>query len=184
MSREVNLRYDGDVAFGGVGHQLPELLLRVESSVVFAVSPPDAVLRPVPGQVGEVQAPRSYLGQLGITFDFQPPTRAVGQVHVQIIELQLAHDVEQAAYLLRREEVAGDIEMQPSPRVAGKVRRSRSALASGAFSVEEPRLIRRCHFAVRGNGVGPRNRGKRARPDRLRRGDNCLRRPGEGKYGN
>ena len=93
MAGHVDLRQDHDGTIGGIGHQLGELVM----GVVATGSIPH----------GSVCA---CFGQLGPSGDLDTPALIIAQVKVEHIHLEQGHRVEDAAYLLGREEGSHDVE--------------------------------------------------------------------------
>ena len=103
MSRHIELRNHHNLAFGCIGHDLPDVVLCIELRSCFGIMP---------------ITDGSYLRQLRIFFDFNAPSRFVCQMPVEYIEMEPRHQVEVLFYFLFAEEVAAFIEHKSAPCVA------------------------------------------------------------------
>ena len=89
MTRHVDLRYYGDVALLGIGHNVACLLLGIESA-----------MRRLVVQVGigaedRTRALRSDLRQSGIALDFDTPALIVRQMPVEGVHVVKYHQIDE-----------------------------------------------------------------------------------------
>ena len=113
MSRQLDLRHDGDAALRGVGHELARLDLRVVAAV--AARRAGAGIDVGRGGGAGRHAPRADLGQARIFRDLEAPALVVRQVPVQHVELVQRHPVQVAPDELRRLQVARAVEHESAP---------------------------------------------------------------------
>ena len=117
MARDVDFRHDIDSALAGEGHNLTDVVLRVETAILSSVV--ELIARQL--QVGIVlalsiahadgvlivgYAPRTTLGEQRIFLDFYAPTLVVGEMPVELVNLVKRQHIEQLHHFLFREEVA------------------------------------------------------------------------------
>ena len=105
VAGEVDLRDDGDVALGGIGHDLAHLLLGVEAAVADAVVGVEVL-----ADAGSV-APGTHFRELGVLFDLHAPALVLGEVPVEAVEFVGGGDVDIALGLLDAPEVTAGIQV-------------------------------------------------------------------------
>ena len=105
VTRQVDLRDDNDPQRLGVGDHLADLVLGVISAIADTI---------VGGEVlsdhGTV-AEGSYLGELGVFLNLNPPALVLGEVPVQAVELVYRHDIEVLLDLFDGEEMPGAVKV-------------------------------------------------------------------------
>ena len=104
MARHFDFRNDGDVALGGVFHDVANLILRVEAAVSRGRS--DHMRR---------RAPRADLGELRIFLDLDAPALVVGEMPVHHVEFVDRHVVDEFLDEFRRLEMTRGIEHESAP---------------------------------------------------------------------
>ena len=117
ISGKGSLEVAGHVDFGdyldetltGVGNNLANVVLRVESAIVLAVR-----LGSLPGKDATV-TPSPHLGQAGIFLNLNAPSLVLGQVPVETVELIGAHDVKDVFHRLLAEEMASLVKHEATP---------------------------------------------------------------------
>ena len=81
---------------------------------------PDVVLRIVAAQpVLVLSSPGTHLGETGIFLDFQPPSRVINQMELQLVHLVHRHHVDVVLHKLLVVEVACHIKHHATPRMVG-----------------------------------------------------------------
>ena len=115
VAGHLDLGHDGDLPRSGVGHEVAELVLRVEAAVGGAIVALRVARVPDEG----LAAPGPDAGQLRVPLDLHPPALIVGQVQVQAVELVQRQQVDQRADLRAGEEVPGGVEHHPTPGKPG-----------------------------------------------------------------
>ena len=115
VARKVEFGNDLDVAFGGISHDLLEILLGIKAAIALF---PRIVSRHQ-GLVGA--APGADLCQAGILLDLDPPAVVVGQVPVELVDLVIGQEIEVAQDVFLVEEGAGNVEHAAAPGEAGLV---------------------------------------------------------------
>ena len=113
-----NFGNDRDVEFLGVGHDIANLVLRIEIRAVLLVGPILAVFQI--GIIG-IGARSSHGRQFRIFLHFDAPALVVGQVPVEEIHLVISHDAQHLLDFLDREEVAAHVEHETAIGEARRV---------------------------------------------------------------
>ena len=118
VARHLDLGDDGDVALGGIAHDVANLLLRKEIGAIG-----NAVVGGRAQTVADegLVALRSEGSQLGIAFDLDAPPLVIRQVPMEAVELVGGQDVEVAFHLLDREEVAHDVHVCSTIGEVGRI---------------------------------------------------------------
>ena len=111
---------DLDVALGGVGDDVGDILLAVEAAVGGFLPYLGGFLS-APGHIGAVDPPRAHVVELWVAVDLDAPPLVVGEVPMEAVEFVHGHEVEMLLDVLDGEEMAADIEMAAAPREAGIV---------------------------------------------------------------
>ena len=113
MAGHLDLRHDRDEALSGVGDDLPDLLLRVETAVTLAV---EGRVGPCPLAADErLLPPRGDVRELRILLDLDAPALIVGEMPVEPVELVHRHQIQMFPDELERHEVTRDVEVRSSP---------------------------------------------------------------------
>ena len=97
-----DFRNDGYVATGGVGDNLPDILLGVKATVPL-----------VP-----LASPGTDCGKLGVLLDFDPPALVFGQVPMKNVHLVVRQQVDVSLDELFGHEVPAAVEQHAAPRIA------------------------------------------------------------------
>ncbi len=97
MAGHLDLRHDDDVPLARVSDDLADV--------------GGGEILPLAGRGVE----RADLGQLRVAGDFEPPAGIVGQVQLQHVQLVARHLVDELEHLGLAEEVAADVDQQPTP---------------------------------------------------------------------
>ena len=105
VAGQVDLGDDGDVALGGIGHDLAHLVLGVEAAVADAVVGVEVL-----ADAGSV-APGTHFRELGVLFDLHAPALVLGEVPVEAVEFVGGGDVDIALGLLDAPEMAAGIQV-------------------------------------------------------------------------
>ena len=119
MPRHFDFGNNGDVQLLRVGHDLADILLRIEPAVA-------AVLAVGRGRIGgqpksHAAAPRAHARQLRIFFDFDAPAVVVHEMPVERVELVHRHHLKQLFHLGLRKKMTADVQHQPAPAEARRV---------------------------------------------------------------
>ncbi|MNU93097.1 hypothetical protein D3C71_830290 [compost metagenome] len=114
MAGNIHFRHHGDVACGGVGDHVADLLLRIETAVQMR-----RAVR-VDARFASGRTTTADFGQLRVALDFHAPALVIGEMPMEGVELVRCHGVEQRLDLLDALEVAGRVEHEAAP---GKARR-------------------------------------------------------------
>ena len=114
MAGHLDFRNNGDITFGGIGHQFLHLGLGVVSAGgAGRIGPGKSIAAGFPFMISIAHAPGGKGGEVRIGFAFQPPAGAVVQMQMQHIELQQGHGV----YLFFQEfdtvETSGFVQHEP-----------------------------------------------------------------------
>ena len=129
---------DGDEAGLGVGDDFVDVVLGVEAAVVFI-----GLLRGGLGGGGAARgggegfferAEGGDGGELGVLENFDAPALVVGEVPVESVEFVEGEGVDVAEDVLFGEEVAGAVEEDAAPRVAGGVFDVEAGEGEGVFA--------------------------------------------------
>ena len=108
MAGDFDFGDDVDVAGGGVAHDVADLLLGVEAAVGHGLVRHHRVQR-VPG--GSLGPPRAHAGELRILVDLHAPAVVVGEVPVELVDLEERQHVDVLLHEGGVEEVARHVEM-------------------------------------------------------------------------
>ena len=130
MAGHVDLRQHLDVALGGIGDDVGDLLL----AVVAAVGTRQSAGR-IEAGIAAGDAAAAHFGQARVLLDFDAPALVVGQVPVEEVELVQRHRVEHALDLVHAVEVPGRIEHVAAPAKARRVldpQRGQVEIAAGS----------------------------------------------------
>src|SRR5437667_842674 len=114
VSGHLDLRDHGDAAIGGVPHDLPHVVLRVEAPMRLARELPERrILRSRRGH--RVLAPGADLGEPRVLLDLDAPALVLGEVPVEDVDLVQRKEIEMLEHELLRHEVATDIQVTSAP---------------------------------------------------------------------
>ncbi len=163
MARHLDLGNHLDMPQPGVLHDLADLLLRIEAApgarivrlAVAAVAFPPAL----PVLVGP---PRRELRQAGVTVNLDAPSGAVGQVHVQAVELEERHGVDLTLDELHRPEMAAHVDHEAA---VGETRRILDRAAGDLLRASVVRELQQGLHGVEGARRRPRRHRDPARRD-------------------
>ena len=97
VARQVNLRYHGYIALGGIAYDVFNLLLCVETTIVRSVA---------------LFAYAANRGELRIFLYLDAPALVFGQVKVHGVYLQRCHQVKLLLHVLYRDKVAAGVEVE------------------------------------------------------------------------
>ena len=152
MTGQIYFRDDGDMTFGGVGHQVAEFLLRVETAMT------DRVIAVGIASEHGAAAPSAGVGQLGITLDLHAPPLVIGEMEVELVHIVHRHHIEIAFHRIEGDEVAAHIEVHAAVgelRMVNDASRRklyrvglharRDALAQGLDGVEDTGSVGAAH---------------------------------------
>ena len=115
MTRHLDLRHDRHEARAGVGHDLADVVLRVEATVRLAVEPPLGRV-PIGPADDRLRAPGAHLGETRVLLDLEPPPLIIGQVPVKAVELIERREIDELLHELLRHEVASHVQVDAAPR--------------------------------------------------------------------
>ena len=117
MAGDVDFRHDIDSTLAGEGHNLTDVVLRVETTILSSVV--ELIARQLQvrivlalsiahadGVLVVGYAPRTTLGEQGIFLDFYAPALVVGEMPVELVNLVKRQHIEQLHHFLFRKEVA------------------------------------------------------------------------------
>ena len=113
MARHFNFGNDLHVPIHGVGHDFPDVFLRVVAPVrsgcaFFQVLP---IFSGPPFFPTYLSPPCSRTGQFGVFFDFDPPTSGIRQVPVERVDFIEGHEVYPFQDVFFREKMTGNVQM-------------------------------------------------------------------------
>lgn len=110
-----------DIALCGVGHDVADVVLGVETSVGSSVVAVTAFVGFVVSSDDGLFAYGPDLCQEGIPFDLDAPSLVLGEVPVELVEFVHGENVDKAFHLVHGPEMASGIEHSPAMREAGFV---------------------------------------------------------------
>ena len=108
VARKVNLRDHHNAQLAGVGDNVLHLLLSVVATVADAVITAPILLD------DSTVSERSYLGELRVLLDFNPPTLVISQMPMEAVELVKRHDVQILLDFLDGEEMPRAVKVHAS----------------------------------------------------------------------
>ena len=120
VARNVNFGYYLDVAFGGEGHHFGYLLLGVVAAVGALLARTGGVGL-APGLVVAVHTPRAHIVEQRILGNLDAPSVVVGEVPMELVHLELSHQLQMLLDLRYGEEMTRHVEMGASPGETGVV---------------------------------------------------------------
>ena len=115
VSGHVDLGNDPDVAGGGIGDNLTDLVLRVETAITAVLAVFGILLR-----AGD-RMPGANFGEFRILLDLDAPAVVVGEMPVEDIELQKGHFVQTGLDLIPVEKMPGNIKHEAAPGDPGRI---------------------------------------------------------------
>ena len=120
MSRHVDFRNHLNLPFGCVSDDFFHLVLRIESAD-WSLFSRLLVASCIERLFAAVHAPCAHFCQFGIPFDFEPPSGVIRQMHMQFVEFQHGHTVDEFDHLIFRHEKPCHIQHQSAIGETGLV---------------------------------------------------------------